>query len=90
MKKAIATAILLLILATMVAVFNARSVMADGLEGDINGDGKVEGLDVVILAKYWGSVSGDGRYDADYDLNADGKIDGLDIAVVAAHFGESI
>jgi hypothetical protein len=75
-------------MASMIAIaFSARVAFAATLPGDINDDGKVDGLDIVLIAKYWGSAQGDGRYDAQYDLNGDNKIDGADIAVIAAEFG---
>jgi nitroreductase len=55
------------------------------LVGDINGDDKVDGKDIAIVAKYFGSIGGFPPY---ADVNSDGKVDGKDIAIVAKHFGE--
>ena len=65
--------------------------------GDLNYDNKVDGLDIVIVARAFGSY-GPGYYypgspatplwNLDADINNDGKCDGLDIIVVARHYGE--
>jgi hypothetical protein len=58
--------------------------------GDITGptqfvpDGKVDGRDIALVAKYFGSVSG---YPPNVDIYEDGKIDGRDIAIVSKYFG---
>jgi parallel beta-helix repeat protein len=57
--------------------------------GDVNMDGKVDGKDMAIVARAFGSFPGDPRWNALADLNDDGKIDGKDIVIVAIHFGKS-
>jgi parallel beta-helix repeat protein len=59
-----------------------------GLVGDVNIDGKVDGRDIAIVARAFGSIPGDPRWNALADVNDDGKIDGRDIVIVAKHFGE--
>ena len=59
------------------------------LTGDVNGDGRVDGTDLVLLAIHFGAVDGEGRYARFTDLNKDHKIDGSDLAILASHFGES-
>ena len=54
---------------------------------DINGDGKVDGKDVAIAAKAFGSLPGDPRWSPWVDFNQDGKIDGKEIAAIAKGFG---
>jgi hypothetical protein len=44
---------------------------------DLNGDGRVDGLDLTQMLANWGG-SGAG------DVNADGNVDGLDLAVLLA------
>jgi hypothetical protein len=56
--------------------------------GDINGDGKVDGKDIAIAAKAFGTVPGDPRWNLDCDINGDGKVDGKDIVLVARNFGK--
>jgi len=55
--------------------------------GDINGDGKIDGRDLVLIAKCFGSHLGDARYNPNCDINNDGKVDGRDITIVAKYFG---
>ncbi len=57
--------------------------------GDVNGDGRVDGTDLVQIAIHFGTVNGDSRYARFTDLNKDNKIDGSDLAILASHFGES-
>ena len=58
-------------------------------------DGKCDMRDVGLVASLFGSVDGDGTYDARADitgptfLEKDGKIDMRDIGLVASHFGET-
>ncbi|MBZ0113751.1 MAG: hypothetical protein K8J08_14895, partial [Thermoanaerobaculia bacterium] len=60
------------------------------IEGDIDQDGRVDGVDLVLLARAFGTTVGETRYDSDADLNDDGVIDGKDLAVLATTFGESL
>jgi ABC-type transport system substrate-binding protein len=61
--------------------------------GDLNGDWKVNILDITPIAIRFGAVRGDAgspplpKYDAVADLNRDGKINILDIVQVALVFG---
>ena len=69
-----------------VATFTVRG---SALQGDLNGDNRVDGMDLVLLALHFGANQGDPTYDATADLNADGHIDGLDLAILAASFGQT-
>ena len=60
-----------------------------GLPGDINGDGRVDGADLVLFGLHFGALRGDANYLAAADFNGDGKIDGLDLAILAANFGQT-
>jgi hypothetical protein len=57
--------------------------------GDLNGDGKVDILDIATVAKAFGSFPGDSRWNPIADVNRDGKVDILDIAMVATNFGKT-
>ena len=57
-------------------------------QGDVTGDKKIDGKDIAIVSKYFGTVCGDGKYYVPADLNDDCKIDGKDIAIVSKHFGK--
>jgi hypothetical protein len=54
---------------------------------DLNGDGKVDMIDIAIAAKAFGSTPGKPNWNAIADVNGDGKIDMIDIAMVARDFG---
>lgn len=59
------------------------------LTGDIDRDGRVDGRDLIILARVFGSNSGQTRYLGVADFNRDGQIDGADLSALAANFGRS-
>lgn len=50
--------------------------------GDLNNDGNVDGLDLLILLSAWGSCD-----DCLADLNGDGAVDGLDLLMMLANWG---
>lgn len=57
---------------------------------DSNGDGIVDGLDILRVAIAFASTSGAGsRYAAGADPDRDGDVDGEDLSYVAAWFGRS-
>lgn len=59
------------------------------LEGDLDQDGRVDGVDLISFARAFGSRRGQTRYVRDADFNDDRIIDGEDLAVLAANFGDS-
>jgi hypothetical protein len=56
--------------------------------GDLNRDGLVDIVDLMIVAGYFGANPGSTPY-AEADLNHDGWIDILDIILVARNFGRT-
>lgn len=64
-------------------------VAGEELEGDINADGRVDGVDLVLLARSFGATAAEIRYLPEADFNRDEVVDGEDLAVLASHFGES-
>jgi hypothetical protein len=58
---------------------------------DVDGDGLVDGIDVLRISTTFASssVDGSGRYTDAADLNNDGWVDGLDLSLVGAQFGSS-
>ena len=56
--------------------------------GDANGDGKVDGSDVTILAGNWQKGVSDGQTAIweDGDFNGDGKVDGSDVTILAGNW----
>jgi outer membrane protein assembly factor BamB len=51
---------------------------------DVNGDGVVDILDLVLVGKNYGSSGPEG------DVNGDGKVDILDLVLVGKHYGEKV
>jgi len=62
---------------------------AGALPGDVNQDGRVDGMDLVRFGRSFGSQRGDNRYNPNADFNADGAVDGTDLAVLASNFGRT-
>lgn len=56
-----------------------------GIPGDLNGDGSVDGLDLLILLSAWGVC--DDPDDCPADLNDDGVVDGLDLLILLSNWG---
>ena len=56
------------------------------LAGDINGDGKVDFADLVLLARAYGSSV---PPSTGADLNGDGVVDFRDLVILARHFGKT-
>jgi thermitase len=72
----------------------ADNTLADGaikvrILGDANGDGKVDIMDIFLVAKAFGETPDRPRWDPDIDLNEDGKVDIIDIFIVAKNYGKS-
>ncbi|HVS03019.1 MAG TPA: GDSL-type esterase/lipase family protein [Thermoanaerobaculia bacterium] len=59
------------------------------LSADLDRDGRVDGADLVRLARAFGSGLGQARYDPVADLDSSGVVDGQDLAILASQFGES-
>jgi lysophospholipase L1-like esterase len=59
------------------------------IQGDLNGDGRVDGTDLVLFGRHFGSQRGGSNWDENSDFNNDGKVDGSDLAVLASNFGRS-
>jgi PKD repeat protein len=67
-----------------------KTITVTVLIGDVNGDGKVDIMDIAIVAKAYGSYPGMDNWNPDADVNGDGKVDIMDIAIVAKHYGEGV
>ncbi len=51
--------------------------------GDINQDGEVNALDLLMLAHSWNKALGDDGYDARCDLNGDNAVNAIDLLMLA-------
>jgi len=58
------------------------------LRGDLNGDLEVDGKDIAVVAKAFGSYPGQPRWNPRADINQDNVIEGMDIAIAAKNFGK--
>lgn len=56
--------------------------------GDVDASGRVDGIDLVMLALAFGREKGEEGYRAGADVNADGIVDGFDLAILIEFFGE--
>jgi hypothetical protein len=86
---------------TIVAVANitddntpADNTLSDGtvkvkILGDINGDKRVDGADLMKATMAFATVPGMFKWDPNVDINQDGKIDGKDLVRVALNFGKT-
>jgi lysophospholipase L1-like esterase len=70
-----------------IARFTVRGT--NQIQGDLNGDGRVDGMDLILFGRHFGSFPGDRNWDENADFNNDAKIDGTDLAVLASNFGRS-
>ncbi len=52
--------------------------------GDINGDGKIDILDLSTLLSKWGTT------DASSDLNSSGSVDITDLSILMSHYGQVV
>jgi hypothetical protein len=52
------------------------------IEGDLNGDGKVDQADVVLFQQAYGSVRGDPNYNPDADFDGDGRVTVNDLRIL--------
>ena len=59
------------------------------LIGDLDGNGRVDVVDIMLVASKWRCQRGDDCYHERYDLDKDGDIDIVDIMKVAARWGDT-
>jgi parallel beta-helix repeat protein len=59
------------------------------IPGDVNGDRKVDGKDVALTIKHYGSYPSHPKWNPNADVNCDGKVDGKDIALVIKNYGKT-
>ena len=68
--------------------FEIYAASSPKVAGDANGDGKVDGSDVTILAGNWQKGVNDGLVASweEGDFNGDGKVDGSDVTILAGNW----
>jgi hypothetical protein len=62
---------------------------AEFIPGDVNGDGKVNLLDLCIITKALGSTPGTRKWNPYCDLNNNGKVDLKDLCIAIRNFGKT-
>ncbi len=68
---------------------NRIAITAPGsLPGDVNGDGHVNAIDLLAMARSWASFAGDDEYDPRCDFNNDGAINALDLLTMAKNWNQ--
>jgi hypothetical protein len=67
-----------------IAWVEANLFETDDCPADLNGDGVVDGADLLILLSEWGPCTGD----CDADLNNDDVVDGADLLILLSAWGE--
>ena len=74
--------------AEILAFYGGASIIPYNVAGDANGDGKVDGSDVTILAGNWQKGVNDGLVASweEGDFNGDGKVDGSDVTILAGNW----
>ena len=68
-------------------VTKSKTRLTIKIVGDINGDGHVDLLDLLVLAATWGKSTGQAGYDARCDIDNDGSINVVDLLILADNFG---
>ncbi len=56
--------------------------------GDVDGNGKVDMVDIWMISKRFGRIIGNPEYDPNCDIDDNGKIDMIDIWIAAKNFGQ--
>lgn len=71
--------------ATLYHLAQAASLLE---KSDIDGSGRIDGLDLMILESAFGTSLGDERYREDADFDDSGLIDEADLEVIVGNFGK--
>ena len=73
-------------IATIPTTVTAASVrVGTYVYGDVNGDGRVTGTDLILLGRYILGWNPSGFIEAAADVNGDGIINGADLIVLGRH-----
>ena len=55
--------------------------------GDVDRDGKVDGVDAALVTNAFGTRTGDARYDRTFDIDRNGSIDAADLQLLGGNYG---
>jgi outer membrane protein assembly factor BamB len=56
--------------------------------GDVNGDGRVDLKDIVLVAQAYGSMPGDPNWNPNADITGSGTVDLPDLVILAVHYAQ--
>jgi hypothetical protein len=73
---------------TVDRVVSSFRVAGAVIQGDVDEDGRVDGVDLILLGRSFGATANQVRYLAEADFNRDDVVDGEDLAILASNFGE--
>jgi thermitase len=73
--------------AISVGTQDGNVIVTTACREDVNGDGRINIVDIQLVASRWNTAVGDPAYDPLYDINEDGRINIVDIQLVAAKWG---
>ena len=68
----------------LLRVYHALFISPGGLTGDVNGDGRVNALDLVLVGQHFGETGPPGWIPE--DVNVDGSIDVLDLILIGQYW----
>ena len=68
---------------TVDRVVSSFRVAGEALPGDVDEDGRVDGVDLMLLGRSFGATANQVRYLAEADFNRDEVVDGDDLAILA-------
>jgi hypothetical protein len=68
---------------------NCTTFKVTKIPRDVNGDGKVDLVDVYLVEMTYGSYPGHPRWDPNCDLNGDLKVDLIDYFITCKNYGKS-
>lgn len=71
------------------ATARPQLILTIGYIGDVNADGAVDVVDLLMLVDTFGKMVGDDGYDPNCDLNGDGAVDVVDLLMFVENFGKS-
>ena len=80
--------LLLVPVAVNAVKFNVMATVKVNLQGDVNGDCRVNIIDFVYVILSYGSEPGDRNWNPDADLNQDNRVNIFDLAMVGRNYGD--
>jgi len=86
MRKIFAIGVILVVALSTFSIL-ALQIASASNSADINGDGVVDGKDLIIVAKALGSYPSHPRWNSIADINHDDEVNGADMVIVAGNFG---